>query len=88
MPHAPIEEFSLLGGPLHQFGARLGLVRGDDTIALGLTLGWLSWLVLVFLAFAKGAPAISSQSPPSRSMRDSSLRYRFFSSLRQRSTPS
>jgi hypothetical protein len=54
VPHAPIEEFSLLGGPLHQFGARLGLVRGDDTIALGLALGWLSWFVLVFLAFAKG----------------------------------
>lgn len=86
MPHAPIEEFSLLGGPLHQFGARLGLVRGDDTIALGLTLGWLSWLVLVFLAFAKGGAgdlfALSAIAIHARLL----LAIPLFSSLRQHST--
>ena len=48
-------EFSLLGGPLHRLGARLGLVRGDtNTVALGLALGWVPWLVLVLLALAEG----------------------------------
>ncbi len=49
------EEFSLLGGPLHRLGARLGLVRGGtNTVALGLALGWVPWLILVLLAFAEG----------------------------------
>lgn len=48
-------QFSLLGGPLHRFGVRLGLVRdGTNTVALGLALGWLPWLVLVALALAEG----------------------------------
>jgi hypothetical protein len=48
-------EFSLLGGPLHRLGARLGLVRDDrNTVPLGLALGWVPWLVLVLLALAEG----------------------------------
>ncbi|CAJ0855422.1 hypothetical protein AMST5_00832 [freshwater sediment metagenome] len=48
-------EFSLLRGPLHRLGARLGLVRGDtNTVALGVALGWIPWLVLVLLALAEG----------------------------------
>jgi hypothetical protein len=49
-----VENFSLLGGPLHQLGARLGLVRGANTVAMGLALGWLPWLVLIALALAQG----------------------------------
>jgi hypothetical protein len=49
------EEFSLLGGPLHRLGRRLGLVRGGtNTLALGLALGVLPWVVLVVLAFVEG----------------------------------
>lgn len=60
MPFRPqVEEFSLLGGPLHRLGARCALVRGGtNTVALGLALGWGSWLVLVFLAVAQGATKI------------------------------
>lgn len=50
-----MENFSLLGGPLHRLGARLGLVRRKtDTVALGVALGGFSWLALVVLAAAKG----------------------------------
>jgi hypothetical protein len=49
-----LDEFSLLGGPLHRLGARLGLVRGNNTIALGLALGFLPWLVLLALAVVAG----------------------------------
>ena len=49
------KEFSLLGGPLHRLGCRLGLVRGGtNTVALGLALGVLSWTVLLLLALAEG----------------------------------
>ncbi|PPD42962.1 MAG: hypothetical protein CTY15_11315 [Methylocystis sp.] len=54
MPQPSLADFSLLGGPLHRLGERLGLVRGDKTIALGLALGWGCWLLLIALAFAKG----------------------------------
>ncbi len=51
-----LTEFSLLGGPLHRLGCRLGLVRGGtNTVALGLALGAVPWVVLVALAFAEGA---------------------------------
>jgi hypothetical protein len=51
-------EFSLLGGPLHRLGKRLGLVRGhSNTLALGLVLGPGVWLVMVLLAFAGGLGA-------------------------------
>ena len=44
-------QFSLLGGPLHRLGCRLGLVRnGTDTIPLGLVLGVIPWVILVALA--------------------------------------
>jgi len=49
------EGFSLLGGPLHRLGCRLGLVRGGtNTVALGLALGALLWTILVALAFIEG----------------------------------
>ena len=48
------EPFSLLGGPLHRIGRRLGLVRGTNTVGLGFALGVGSWLVVVALAVAAG----------------------------------
>ena len=49
------EQFSLLGGPLHRLGCRLGLVRGGtNTVALGLALGVSSWTVLLLLAVIEG----------------------------------
>ena len=49
-----LKDFSLLGGPLHRLGCRLGLVRGGtNTVALGLALGALLWTVLVALPFKK-----------------------------------
>lgn len=47
--------FSPLGGPLHQLGRRLGLVRGDaNTVALGLVLGGGMWIAIVALAYLGG----------------------------------
>jgi hypothetical protein len=52
---ATLERFSLLGGPLHRMGRRLGLVRGGtNTVPLGLALGGSLWIVLVALALADG----------------------------------
>src|SRR5262245_53955038 len=49
------EVFSLLGGPLHQLGRRLGLVRRETTtILVGVALGPALWLVIVAVAFAEG----------------------------------
>ena len=46
-----LEDFSLLGGPLHRLGCWLGLVRGGtNTVPLGLVLGAFPWLVLLALA--------------------------------------
>jgi len=46
---------SLLGGPLHRLGLRLGLVRdGTNPIALGLVLGAFLWIVLLALALIEG----------------------------------
>jgi hypothetical protein len=48
-------DFSLLGGPLHRLGCRLGLVRdGTNTTALGLVLGAFLWIVLFALALVEG----------------------------------
>jgi hypothetical protein len=48
-------EFSLLGGPLHRFGCRLGLVRGaTNTIPLGLALAALPSSVLLVMAMVEG----------------------------------
>jgi hypothetical protein len=57
-----IADFSLLGGPLHRLGCRLGLVRdGTNTVALGLVLGAFPWIVLVALALVEGlGPALFS----------------------------
>ena len=50
-----IKEFSLLGGPLHRLGCRLGLVKdGTTTIRLGVVLGLFCWVVLMGLAFLEG----------------------------------
>ena len=50
-----LDEFSLTGGPLHRLGCRLGLVRaGTNTVALGLTLGWTAWIVLMALVAMDG----------------------------------
>src|SRR6202045_1627145 len=50
-----LEKFSLLGGPLHRLGRRLGLVRGEtNTVALGLVLGLLPWAILLALASIGG----------------------------------
>ncbi len=48
------EPFTLLGGPLHQLGRRLGLVRGTNTVRLGFALGVGLWLVVVALALVQG----------------------------------
>ena len=57
-----IGRFSLLGGPLHRLGYRLGLVReATNTIRLGWSLGGGLWLVLATLALLEGvAPALVS----------------------------
>ena len=49
------ENCSLLGGPLHRLGRRLGLVRGTNTVRLGLALGFVPWAVLMLLATIEGA---------------------------------
>ena len=49
------EGFSLLGGPLHRLGRRLGLVRGaTNTVALGFALGVSLWAVLMALTLIEG----------------------------------
>jgi hypothetical protein len=54
-----IADFSLLGGPLHRLGCRLGLVRdGTNTVALGLVLGALPWIVLLALALVEGLGSV------------------------------
>ncbi len=48
-------EFSLLGGPLHRLGCRLGLVRqGTNTLAMGVAIGALLWILLVALVVISG----------------------------------
>jgi len=50
-----IPELSVLGGPLHRLGCRLGLVRGGtNTIRLGVALGLLAWGVLMLLELLVG----------------------------------
>jgi len=50
-----LKDFSLLGGPLHRLGCRLGLVRGrTNTVALGLVLGTFLWIILLALALVEG----------------------------------
>ena len=47
-------EFSLLGGPLYRMGSRLGLVPDDNSVALGICIGLLLWVVLIALALIGG----------------------------------
>src|SRR5262245_7489261 len=49
----PPPSLSLLGGPLHELGRRLGLVRGGNAVRLGLVLGVGWWLIVVVLAFVQ-----------------------------------
>jgi hypothetical protein len=50
-----LEGFSLLGGPLYRLGCRMGLVQNrTNTVALGLALGALLWIVLLALALFEG----------------------------------
>ena len=50
-----IPDFSMLGGPLHRLGCRLGLVRDvSNTVGVGLALGLLVWGILVVLALIQG----------------------------------
>jgi hypothetical protein len=51
---ARLQQFSLLGGPLYRLGCQLGLVRGTNTVKLGLVIGILPWLVLLALALIDG----------------------------------
>jgi hypothetical protein len=51
------ESFSLVGGPLDQMGRRLGLVRGTNTVRLGLALGVGLWLVILALSVLEGVTA-------------------------------
>ena len=46
--------FTVFGGPLYRFGRRLGLVRGANTVPLGLSLGGALWLVLLLFALIEG----------------------------------
>jgi hypothetical protein len=50
----PDEPFSFLGGPLHRTGRWLGLVRGTNTVRLGLALGVGVWLIVFALALVEG----------------------------------
>jgi hypothetical protein len=51
---AQLQKFSLLGGPLYRLGCGLGLVRGPNTVKLGLVVGILPWMVLLALALIDG----------------------------------
>ena len=51
-----IRDFSIIGGPLHRLGRRLGLVRGEgNTVPLGLAIAGFLWLVWVVLKLVDGA---------------------------------
>jgi hypothetical protein len=48
-------DLSLLGGPLHRLGCRLGLIRGGtNTFLLGVTIGAFLWAVLIVLTLIEG----------------------------------
>jgi hypothetical protein len=51
-----IPEFTVFGGPLNKLGKKLGLVReGTNSIRLGLVLGIVTWLILIFLSLLQGS---------------------------------
>lgn len=52
--------FSMLGGPLHRLGVRLGLVRHHTrTVRLGLAIAFLLWGVSVLLAWSLGVELLT-----------------------------
>jgi hypothetical protein len=52
--------FSMLGGPLHRLGIRLGLVRHHTrTVRLGLAIAFLLWGVSVLLAWSLGVELLT-----------------------------
>jgi len=53
-PRESLLTFSLVGGPVHELGRRLGLVRGANTVRLGLALGAIVWTVIAVLALLGG----------------------------------
>jgi hypothetical protein len=51
-----VPEFTVFGGPLSKLGARLGLLRdGTNSIRLGLVIGLLTWIILMFLSLLQGS---------------------------------
>lgn len=53
--HRELPPVTLLGGPLHQLGGRLGLVQaGNRTLRLGMAIGLSLWLVGALLAVLEG----------------------------------
>jgi hypothetical protein len=46
--------FSLVGGPFHRLGQRLGLVHNGRSVAFGVVLGGGAWLVLLALVLLEG----------------------------------
>jgi hypothetical protein len=77
-----LENFSLLGGPLHRLGRRLGLVRGEtNTVALGLALGLLSWSILLALASIGGVSDRLWQRPNIGSRANREVHARFWERL-------
>jgi hypothetical protein len=57
-------QFTLLGGPLHEIGKRLGLVRGHtNTIRLGLVIGWSLWIVALALTLLESRSVVVFSLP-------------------------
>jgi hypothetical protein len=51
-----IPEFTVFGGPLNKLGVQLGLVRdGTNSIRIGLVLGLLTWIILMFFTLLQGS---------------------------------
>jgi len=50
-----LHKFSILGGPLHRLGTKLGLVHNDiETAPLGIALGLLAWGIMIILSLIDG----------------------------------
>ncbi len=53
-PPEPSEPLTLFGGPLHEIGRQLGVIRGTHAVRLGLAIGVGVWLVVVGLMLIEG----------------------------------
>jgi hypothetical protein len=54
--HNNIPDFTVFGGPLNKLGEKLGLVRkGTNSIRIGLVLGLLTWIILMFFTLLQGS---------------------------------